>query len=298
MDDPTVTHAPPPPPSGWSSPSAPQPQPASTPPKKKGGKRKWIVGGVVVVLALAAIGAAAKEPNASDAMATSTPGTTPTSEPTASDPGDALVATAEPAEAITPEPTEAVTPEPTQAPPADAFEAFTLKGKGNKVAKFTIPEDTAAIAVISETGSSNFVVESIASDGTSNDLLVNEIGSYKGTVLFDDRQGEHSVAFKISSNGTWSIVVKPVTQATGWNPATAVKGTGSQVLRLTASPDSLAVVKITHKGSSNFVVYAFGTDGTELLVNEIGNYSGETILPDSTVLVTIEADGTWTITPG
>ena len=44
-------------------------------------------------------------------------------------------------------------------------------------------------------------------------------------------------------------------------------------------------------------VFAHAVDGSELLINEIGRYRGETMLPDSTLLLEIEADGAWTITP-
>jgi hypothetical protein len=33
-------------------------------------------------------------------------------------------------------------------------------------------------------------------------------------------------------------------------------------------------------------------------VNEIGNYDGQVLLPDATLLISFEADGTWTGTPG
>ncbi len=42
---------------------------------------------------------------------------------------------------------------------------------------------------------------------------------------------------------------------------------------------------------------AFAADGADLLVNEIGNYSGPVPLPDGTLLLTVQADGRWTITP-
>jgi hypothetical protein len=42
---------------------------------------------------------------------------------------------------------------------------------------------------------------------------------------------------------------------------------------------------------------AYTADDRSLLVNEIGKYKGEVLLPDGTVLVTFEADGAWTGTP-
>jgi hypothetical protein len=204
--------------------------------------------------------------------------------------------TAEPTAEATPEPTEEPTAEPTPEPPSEAFAPFTLKGRGNKVAKFKIPEDAAAIAMITNAGTSNFVVWTVGVGGSTNDLLVNEIGRYKGTLLFDAGPGEHSVAFKIESNGSWSIAVKPVTRARKWNGTTRLIGTGSDVIQLSRPTSGLTVATITHKGQSNFAVWAYGSSGRDLLVNEIGRYEGESLLADGTLLFEIEADGAWTMT--
>lgn len=61
-----------------------------------------------------------------------------------------------------------------------------------------------------------------------------------------------------------------------WPPAYG-QGRGGDSGRL--EHHGLTMVKITYKGSSNFVVHAYG-DYQELLVNEIGRYSGEVLLPD------------------
>ena len=260
----------------------PPPQPPPTSPPTSGGKRKWIIGGIVGVLAIGAIANAGRNPAPS-------PDSTPVPTMAAVESTHAPEATPE---AGDPAATDELVDEETAAP---AFKPIVLKGKGSKVAKFKIPEDAAAIAEISEKGSSNFIVESIDRSGNTNDLLVNEIGSYKGTVLFDADAGEHSVAFKIDSNGTWRIAIRPVGLAKGWNPAKSATGKGDMVLRLTAPPDDLAVVTIKHKGRSNFIVEALGTEGSDLLVNDIGRYSGQSILQSSTVLVTVVADGSWSL---
>lgn len=201
----------------------------------------------------------------------------------------------EPTPEPTPEDTAEPTLEPTAEAPSDAFAPFTLKGRGNKVAKFKIPEDAPAVASITNRGTSNFVLWTVGADGSTNGLLVNEIGNYKGTRLFDVSSGDHSVAFKIESNGSWTIAVEPVTRARKWDGATRLSGTGSDVIQLTSPTSGLTTATITHKGQSNFAVWAYSSDGRDLLVNEIGRYSGESLLPDGTVLFEIEADGAWTM---
>jgi len=188
--------------------------------------------------------------------------------------------------------------QPTASPtPAASFAPIKLSGHGNKVPRFTIPEAEAAIATITNKGSANFVVTSLAADGSENELLVNEIGNYSGTVLFDASSGQHSVAFKVESDGTWAITIKPLSAAKTWDPATPLTGRGDEVVALSPAVSGLMTATISHKGAANFVVYAYSPSGGDLLVNEIGNFSGEEALPDGTYLLQINADGTWTVTP-
>ena len=194
-----------------------------------------------------------------------------------------------------PEPTATPVP-PTVAPPTLAFNPIKLTGSGNKIARFTIPEDEPAIAVISEKGTSNFVVWSIDSTGSTNDLLVNVIGNYSGTRLFDVDFGTHSVAFKVEAHGSWTITIKPLSLATLWTATTSSIGKGDMVLRVDPPIDGFAASTFTYKGSSNFVVWAYGDEGRDLLVNEIGAYNGESLWPSGTVLIEIEAVGAWGIT--
>jgi hypothetical protein len=249
------------------------------PKKKRPWWRRWRVI-IPAVLVLIVIGAFASSPDARKGAGAGLDaglGNTPTEVPTAK-----------------PTPTPRPTPVPT---PALAFKPITLKGVGSKVPKFAIPEEAPAIATISERGTSNFVVTSLASDGSENELLVNEIGNYSGTRLFDANTGEHSVAFKIESDGSWTIVIKPIELARAWNPETKLTGRGDDVARLSPPTSGLTTVTITHRGAANFIVTAYTADGGQGLVNEIGNYSGEVPLPDGTLLLEIQADGVWTVTP-
>ena len=200
----------------------------------------------------------------------------------------------------TPSPTTAPTPTrpPTPIPtPAFDFSPIKLSGKGNKVPKFTIPRDVAAIATITNGGGSNFAVWSVAADGSEQDLLVNVIGKYSGTVLFDTESAQHSVAFQVESSSSWAITIKPVQMSRSWNGTSKLTGRGDDVVMLVPSSHGLTTEGITHSGSSNFAVWSYGDDGRDLLLNVIGKYSGQSLLPSGTDLLQIQADGTWTVTP-
>jgi hypothetical protein len=169
-----------------------------------------------------------------------------------------------------------------------------LAGTGDAVPTFDIPLDAVAIARITHSGGGNFAVWTVSSSG-SKELLVNVIGNYVGTVLFDDVG--HSVAFEISAGGYWTVAIDPVSSAFSWDGATAVSGRGDDVFQIRPPTPTFSVSTLTHDGASNFAVWSYSPEGRDLLVNEIGPYSGEVLLAEATFLVVINADGNWTMTP-
>jgi hypothetical protein len=145
---------------------------------------------------------------------------------------------------------------------------------------------------ITHSGPGNFIVTALDASGGRLGLLVNEIGNYTGVRPLDFER--KPAALQIKAGGSWKLTVQPAQKAPLWTGTTS--GAGAAVLRL--SPEALgggmATVTITHSGSSNFVVKAWG-DTRRLLVNEIGNYNGEVLLPRDAVLLEIDADGAWTV---
>lgn len=168
-----------------------------------------------------------------------------------------------------------------------------FEGSGADVVAVNLDPDFAHIATITHHGSRNFAVWTVDANGSRLDLVVNEIGSYSGVRPIDFR--DRPAAFQIESDGEWTILVQALDKAPRWPDHSA--GTGSAVL--VVAPEAvqgLTTVTITHSGESNFVVWAYGDRNTDLLVNEIGPYSGKTILPAWAVAIEIEADGAWTMT--
>ena len=201
----------------------------------------------------------------------------------------------------TPSPTRRATDTPVPTPdstPQAAFEPIHLEGSGSAVPRFTIPESAPGLAQIAASGSGNFVVWSVSADGAQNDLLVNVIGTYAGTILFDETDGIHSTAFQVEADGPWTIDIRPIASAFKWDGSQALAGRGDDVATLEPRSSGLQTVTINHSGSSNFVVYAYSSGaGASLLVNEIGQYSGEVVLPDGTFFIEINADGNWSVSP-
>lgn len=167
-------------------------------------------------------------------------------------------------------------------------------GQGDKVVRIADGSEP-WLATFSHDGSANFIVDGIGSDGQGGDNLVNVIGRYQGTVLMEGQGGAGIAALKIQADGRWTIRLTPPSSARTWTTST-ISGSGDDVLRLDTPSSGLTTVHLTHGGQANFIVDAYNDSGSNNLVNEIGHYDGEVQLPDGTVLITVQADGAWTLT--
>lgn len=206
------------------------------------------------------------------------PGPAPTPIPVSSTPATVTEST---------EDTPSPTPTPTER------KSRTYRGVGAKVLKVKETEDV-LIVTLKHSGSSNFIVHPIDPGGAEQSTIVNEIGNYMGTVLVNADAGKVLRGFKIQADGAWTVTIKPLTAVRMWSGERAT-GRSDEVLGVFPTPSGLTTMKINHSGSGNFIVYAYGTNATDLLVNEIGSYRGEVLLPDGTALVTVQADGKWSL---
>ncbi len=273
--------------------------------KNRWPRGRWAVHGVTALVLLGLVGSIASPASPAGQTADAVPTTpavaitdaTPTPTITATPtPTPIPEATAAPTATPDPTPTPAPTPmpEPTPAPTAQMdFAPIKKSGRGDKIMKFKIPEDAIGMASLTHAGSGNFAVWAVDASGDETDLLVNDIGRYKGRVLFDER--DHSVAFKITASGSWTVTINPVQKIPKWNGSEPRKGSGDYVIRLTGTAaEGFGILKLNHRGDGNFAIWAYGSS-TDLLVNEIGRYSGEVLLGDAQVLE-ITANGAWTLT--
>ena len=78
-----------------------------------------------------------------------------------------------------------------------------------------------------------------------------------------------------------------------------LSGTGQTVTDPIDFPPGISLLVFEHTGRRNFIVKAFTDDSEELLVNEVGNYSGRRPLAGKKgVFFEIKADGPWSIHVG
>lgn len=174
-----------------------------------------------------------------------------------------------------------------------------FSGSGDKIiSNLNIPSGNFK-AIFTNNGKSNFVVKLYSSpdDGYGN-LLVNEIGKYTGSVLAKD--GETSAItngiLEIKSSGSWTVKFE---RLTGNINGKSVSGTGDTVTGWFDGDSKRKTINFNNSGSSNFIVKIYNEAGnSELLVNEIGSYSGQTtFLTDSNekYYFEVKSSGTWSI---
>ena len=141
-----------------------------------------------------------------------------------------------------------------------------------------------ATAGITHHGSSTFAVETIESE----ELLVDEIGTYAGRVLFDMEQGQDSTRLRITADGPWTVTLLPFESLRVFQDE--ISGQGDDLVVYMGTD---GVATLDHKGERTFAVQTYG-GSQELLVNEIGTYTGDQPLKSGTLL-RITADGSWSV---
>ena len=102
---------------------------------------------------------------------------------------------------------------------------------------------------------------------------------------------------RIDADGAWTIDLVHLAEAPRWDGEGVYEDRGDSVLIVDGVADGLTPVTLTHDGESNFAIWAWGESYPDLIVNDIGAYDGTTLLPDGTLVLQVDADGTWTISP-
>jgi hypothetical protein len=175
----------------------------------------------------------------------------------------------------------------------EAFDDVVYTGSGDSILQIELPggPESVGIATITHAGSSNFSIWALDQNLDQAGLLVNEIGSYSGTVPFNLASGETIIAFEIGADGPWVVTLRDILTLQEAIQGSSTTGQGSDVLLYRGET---TVATISHEGDSNFSIWSYG-QGTDLLVNEIGNYTGQVRWQAGLALIEIGADGPWSI---
>ncbi|TQO19756.1 TM2 domain-containing membrane protein YozV [Rhodoglobus vestalii] len=171
-----------------------------------------------------------------------------------------------------------------------AFDTVTEKGTGDSL--IALPEGArAGIVTATHDGGGNFALSPVDTNHSSTgDLLVNTVGTYTGTTVFGFSPLGDATTLQVTANGNWRITIAPLSAA----PALGATGTGDAVYLYTGETATLSA---THDGRSIFSVVekTTHTGSFGLLINELGAYTGTVPLSSGPSVVSVTADGNWTL---
>ncbi|MDA2385016.1 tripartite tricarboxylate transporter TctB family protein [Bacillus cereus] len=169
-----------------------------------------------------------------------------------------------------------------------------LEGSGDSVTSKINLNSGLAFFEFTNQGSRNFIVHLKDSSGTATQLLVNTIGSYKGTVQTTiPSSGEYYL--EVKSSGGWSSSVTQKASPNAEKAPGTVSGHGDDVVFIEV-PSGNHIIKLKHTGSRNFIIKV---NDKNLLVNKIGSYEGSAsqVFQDTGMYsFGVKADGDWSIT--
>lgn len=174
-----------------------------------------------------------------------------------------------------------------------------LSGVGQQASKKFALESGLSIFHMTHTGTSNFAVKLLDSDGQTVDLLVNEIGKFDGSKAIGvANKGEYIL--DISANSKWTVKIEQPRPATADAKPRTFAGKGQQVSPFINLNKGLTTFTLKHSGTSNFAVKLLDSNGQpeELLVNEIGKFDGSKAVGISSsglYILDISANGDWTV---
>jgi hypothetical protein len=169
------------------------------------------------------------------------------------------------------------------------FATQTYSGVGDDV--ISLPRAIKSFIVEgSHSGTSNFAVWALDNDGGNNDLLFNEVGSFQGiTTTGMMGWNAKSKFLEVTADGPWTLTLKSLEKAQSFTRS----GNGQAVMKYSSG---FRVWSVQHSGTSNFSIWQYCSNGnSELLVNDIGNYSGRKKLISGKCILVVEADGAWSL---
>lgn len=210
-------------------------------------------------------------------------------------------ATSEAPTEVPAEPTKAEpTPTPTQLPPTPTptpvpvFEGQEYSGTGDDIIDLSDLPETPLLLTISHEGNANFIIQAYDADNNLKGLIVNTIGSYQGRRALN-LFGELPARLSVQADGSWSIKIDDISKAPTLDVPGIIEGKGDDIILLAGGkPDTIS---LSHQGQGNFIVMAHkvGDLFPDLVVNEIGKYEGKNLIPTSTDIIEIQADGPWSM---
>ncbi len=204
-------------------------------------------------------------------------------------------AAALPTNTSTPENTPTPQNTPTNTPPPTATPApIVLTGSGDMIVDVPGGGEPRVLHARYSSGG-NFIITSYDANNQPIDLLVNTIGAYDGKVPLDMLDDEFTSRLEIKASGPWEVTLIPLVQARTEIYPGIFQGTGDDVIIMLGNDNADTIIADASSASGNFVVFTYSNDSLDLVFNEIAPYSGTALIDSSTFLITVKAEGNWSL---
>lgn len=135
----------------------------------------------------------------------------------------------------------------------------------------------------------HFAVTGYDANGGYTELFVNTTDAYSGCVL-DPEQNTRTL--EINATGSWTVTIVSIYTAPVVTTGELYSGIGDAVLLIPSGSRS-AVIN-GNSWSRHFAVHTYGSS-TDLLVNTVDPYSGTVRVDSDAVIMTIDAEGGWSV---
>ena len=195
-------------------------------------------------------------------------------------------------------PTTTPTPSSTSTSTDESPKPITLSGSGQQASSKFILSSGLSVFKMTHSGSGNFAVELLDSNGKTVELLANTIGSFNGSKAVGI-QSNGTYLLNITASGKWTVTIEQPrpTSAPNVTDFSGKSQTATQLFTLSAG---LKTFQMTHSGDGNFAPVLLNRDGkvVDLLANEIGHFNGskaKSIPRDGIYILDVTANGPWTI---
>jgi hypothetical protein len=186
----------------------------------------------------------------------------------------------------TPRPTVTFTPAP---------QPIVLTGTGDSIVDVQKWNGPALMKSAYNSGS-NFIVINYDSNNQRIDTMINTIGSYSGTRLLDRYDAEQTARLEVKASGPWEIQILPFKSIRQEIVPGTIQGINDDVILVNASSGNPDTIKADALQTvSNFIVYALGDNGYDLVFNEIGPYTSTALFGRGVKLIEVRAEGTWSL---
>jgi hypothetical protein len=174
----------------------------------------------------------------------------------------------------------------------------TLQGRGQQMTPTFPLQAGLAVVALTHNGSRNFIAALLDGQGNRVQGLANVIGPFDGSLAFGiQTAGDYVI--NVNADGDWAIRVTEPSPVAETSDA-AFAGSGPTATPLFALAPGLRRFTLTHAGSRNFIATLLDGQGARVdgLVNVIGPFDGSKgvqIRQGGVYLVSINADGAWTL---